>query len=152
MKDEFKSLNTNVYQKTYIKKSTPEKKYMLSLTLLRKMDDYRSVRLPAIDQKCNNQEDIFYHKERYTTESKSSLKEKSKEKINVRKRASKLTLDVLTPAKELPLGLAVALAKDVIRIERYNREQKLLDEIRKNRNHYQSLKRQITSGKSDFRM
>lgn len=108
------------------------------------MDEYHTNRLPAISTKYSDHEGIFQHKEEQITELKTILKEKTKEEIHDRKRAPKLTLDVLTPAQELPLGLAVALAKDVIKIERYNREQKLLDEIRKNRLHYQSLKRQFS--------
>lgn len=97
-----------------------------------------STRLPTIDKHSNNGGESLDRKSRQfgnTVYGEKNIKSKG--------RASYLTLDSITPAHELPLGLAVSLARDVIRIERHYREQKLLDEIRRNRASYHSLKRKI---------
>lgn len=104
-----------------------------------------TIRLPAIEKtsRCNKYEEKVVHQTRRDgTETLTDSKD-NKGRNHGKMKTQKLTLDILTPAQELPLGLAIALARDVIRIERHYKEQKMMEEIRKNRNHYQSLKKRI---------
>ena len=57
----------------------------------------------------------------------------------------KVKFDFLTSAGELPVRAALALARDIIRAERYLKEQQMLEEIRQKRKDYQALKKRIVS-------
>jgi hypothetical protein len=87
-----------------------------------------------------------------------TLFERSDTKMSPRKRVSYMDgdkkgkisfnehrLDRLTQADELPLGLALKLARDVIRMERRIKEQTMMEEIRRKRKEYELQKRKTVN-------